>query len=57
MASKLRIVLKKDALDGGYVAVVPELPGCISDGDTKADALSNIKDAIRLYLAPSKTNE
>jgi len=50
MANKYSVVLKEDTDDGGYVATVPALPGCISDGDTKDEALENIKDAIRLYL-------
>ena len=41
-------------LDGnekdGYTATCPALPGCISEGDTKQDALENIKEAIALYL-------
>jgi predicted RNase H-like HicB family nuclease len=36
--------------DGSYVAVVPALPGCVSQGDTRADALKNIEEAIKLYL-------
>jgi len=32
---------------------VPSLPGCISEGDTKEEALVNIKEAIELYLEPS----
>ncbi len=44
------VVLKEDADDGGYTAIVPELPGCISDGDTKEEALANIREAISLYL-------
>ena len=35
---------------GGYTIYVPSLPGCISEGDTKAEALENIKEAIDLYL-------
>lgn len=36
--------------DGGYTVFVPSLPGCISQGDTKKEALENIKEAIELYL-------
>ena len=36
--------------EGGYTVTVPSLPGCISEGDTYEDALSNIKEAIALYL-------
>jgi len=34
----------------GFVAKCIELPGCLSEGKAKADALRNIQDAIRLYL-------
>ncbi len=44
------VILKEDLDDGGFTAIVPELPGCISDGDTKAQALRHIKEAISLYL-------
>lgn len=36
--------------DGGWTAQCPVLPGCISEGHTRDEALANIKDAIRLYL-------
>ena len=36
--------------DGGYTVYVLELPGCISQGDTKDEALANIKEAMELYL-------
>lgn len=36
--------------EGGYTATVPALPGCISEGDTKAEARSNVREAIQLYL-------
>ena len=36
--------------DGGYVGTVPALPGCISQGDSRQEALRNIKEAIELYL-------
>jgi len=38
------------AEEGGYTVFVPSLPGCISEGDTKEEALKNIKEAIELYL-------
>jgi predicted RNase H-like HicB family nuclease len=34
--------------DGGYVASVPALPGCVSQGDSHAGALCNIREAIDL---------
>lgn len=37
--------------DGGYVAIVPALPGCLSQGQTRDEACDNIHNAIALYLA------
>jgi len=48
---KLRVVLELSD-EGGYTAYVPSLPGCISEGDTREEALSNIREAIDLYLEP-----
>jgi predicted RNase H-like HicB family nuclease len=48
---KLKIVLETSE-DGGYTVTVPALPGCISEGETREDALKNIKEAIDLYLQP-----
>ena len=45
-------VLLEPSEDGGYTAIVPSLPGCISEGDTKEEALQNIREAISLYLEP-----
>jgi predicted RNase H-like HicB family nuclease len=36
--------------DGGYVATVPILPGCVSQGETRDEVLSNIQEAIELYV-------
>lgn len=38
--------------EGGYTVYVPSLPGCISEGDTRDEALANIREAIELYLEP-----
>ncbi|MDY7034141.1 MAG: type II toxin-antitoxin system HicB family antitoxin [Thermodesulfobacteriota bacterium] len=38
--------------EGGFTVYVLSLPGCISEGDTKEEALANIKEAIELYLEP-----
>jgi len=38
--------------EGGYTVIVPSLPGCISEGDTREEAIKNIKEAIELYLEP-----
>lgn len=36
--------------EGGFTAEVPDLPGCISEGDTLEKAEKNIQEAIELYL-------
>jgi len=46
---KVKVVLQPQE-EGGYTVIVPSLPGCISEGDTKEEALLNIKEAIELYL-------
>jgi len=48
---RLHVVLERSP-EGGYTIDVPSLPGCISEGATKAEALRNIKEAIQLYLEP-----
>jgi antitoxin HicB len=35
---------------GGFVAVVPDLPGCMSDGETPQEALANVQDAIVAWI-------
>ncbi|GFO95926.1 hypothetical protein ig2599ANME_0108 [groundwater metagenome] len=45
-------VIIEEGEDGWYVVEVPALPGCISQGKTKKEALENIKEAIELYLEP-----
>lgn len=37
---------------GGFTASAPALPGCVSEGDTREQALANIREAIDLYLEP-----
>ena len=39
-----------DADGGGYLATVPDLPGCVSDGATDIEALHNIHDAIEAWI-------
>jgi len=45
----LKVVLEPSD-EGGFTVYVPGLPGCISEGETKDDALKNIKEAIGLYI-------
>jgi antitoxin HicB len=46
---KYRVYLEPDE-DGVFVATCPSLPGCISQGNTRAEALPNIREAIEAYL-------
>jgi antitoxin HicB len=46
---KYRITIEQDE-DGVFVAEAPSLPGCVSQGDTRVEALTNIKEAIEGYL-------
>lgn len=46
---KYRVLIEQDE-DGVFVAEVPSLPGCISQGTTREQAVENIKEAIALYL-------
>ena len=48
---KLKIILERSE-DDGYTVYVPSLPGCISEGETKEEALKNIREAIDLYIEP-----
>jgi predicted RNase H-like HicB family nuclease len=44
-------VVLKQGPDGGYVVSVPARPGCVSQGNTRGEALTNIREAIELYVA------
>lgn len=46
---KYRVWIEQDE-EGVFVAEVPSLTGCISQGKTRADALRNIREAVTLYL-------
>ena len=46
---KLNVILEPSD-EGGFTVYVPALPGCISEGETEAEALANIREAIELYL-------
>jgi predicted RNase H-like HicB family nuclease len=50
---KYRIVIEQDE-EGVFVAEVPALPGCISQGATRGEAMANVTEAIVAYLASLK---
>lgn len=43
------VILEQEP-DGGYVARVPALPGCVSQGDTRPEVLKNIREAVEAYI-------
>jgi len=53
---RIKVVVEPSE-DGGYTVFAPSLPGCISEGNTKEEALRNIKEAIELYLEPIEDDE
>lgn len=46
---RYRVLIEQDE-DGMFVAEVPVLPGCISQGNTRTEAVENIKEAIAAYM-------
>ena len=46
---KYRVTIEPDE-DGVFIAEVPALPGCITQGATRQEALANAKEAIELYI-------
>lgn len=46
---KYRVVIEQDE-DGMFIAEAPTLPGCITQGATRREAIENVKEAIELYL-------
>ena len=45
-------VILEPSEEGGYTAVIPALSGCVSEGNTREEAIKNIREAIELYLEP-----
>jgi predicted RNase H-like HicB family nuclease len=50
---RFKVVLEPQE-EGGYTVYVPSLPGCVSQGETIQEAMTNIKEAIELYLESFK---
>lgn len=46
---RFRVLIVQDE-DGIFVAEVPTLPGCISQGSTRKEALANVQEAMELYI-------
>ena len=39
---------------GGFAAIVPDLPGCMSDGETPEEAIANVQDAISCWIEEAR---
>lgn len=53
---KYRVWIERDE-DGVFVAEVPSLPGCVSQGMTRGEALSNVQEAIEAYLESLRAHD
>ena len=53
MERKFHVLIEQDE-DGGYIGKVPELQGCLSQGETLDELMKNIKEAIELCLEVEK---
>lgn len=51
----LNAIIEKD--EDGYFAYIPEMRGCVSQGKTYEETLSNIKEAAKLYMESLKSDE
>ena len=58
MDYRISVVLEQD--DEGYFVYAPDLPGCVTQGETYEEALANMREAVQLYiesLHPSERQE
>ncbi len=53
MAIRFNVIVERDE-DGMYVAKVPDLPGCATEGRTKKELMRNVREAIQAYLESLK---
>jgi predicted RNase H-like HicB family nuclease len=53
---KLKVILEPSE-EGGYTITVPSIPGCISEGESREEAIRNIREAIELYLEPVEDDQ
>jgi predicted RNase H-like HicB family nuclease len=53
---RFKVVLEPQE-EGGYTVFVPLLPGCVSEGETDEEAMTNVKEAIGLYLESLRTRK
>jgi predicted RNase H-like HicB family nuclease len=54
LAHRYQLAVAWSSEDGSFVVDVPELPGCMAHGDTPAEAVANVEDAISLWLETAR---
>lgn len=54
MTHRYEIIIYWSDEDNSFIAVVPELPGCMAHGDTPEAALTNVNDAVQLWLETAR---
>jgi predicted RNase H-like HicB family nuclease len=54
MESKYEIIVRWSDAKGAYIAEVPELPGCMADGQTRQEAVTNAERAIQEWIERAK---
>ena len=54
--SKYEMIIYWSDEDRAFLAEVPELPGCISDGETRVEAVKNANEVIRLWIETAKSH-
>lgn len=51
---RYEVVLYWSDVDAAFIAEVPELPGCLSDGETRSEALANAEDAMGVWIETAR---
>ncbi len=54
MKHRIEVTPLSNDMGGGFLATVPALPGCMSDGETEAEARANVQDAISCWHEVSR---
>ena len=49
-----QVIIYPDREDGGWIAEVPSLPGCLSQGETREEVITNIGDAIETWISGAR---
>ena len=55
MGTMRQVIIYPDHQDGGWVCEVPSLPGCVSQGDSKDEALQNVSEAIGAWIEAARS--